>query len=82
MESKVRVYGKAQNRTALGILHAYMKIHPEATVEELRQAFPDSLNPDSGVKRLFIWREEKGAKGNWDGYFKGDDEVLTARYGT
>ncbi|MBO5866256.1 MAG: hypothetical protein J6Q73_09450 [Bacteroidaceae bacterium] len=26
MASKVRVYGKAQNRTALGIAHAYMVI--------------------------------------------------------
>lgn len=51
MENKIRVYGKAQNRTALGIMHAYMLMNPDATLEDLREAFPDSLNPDSGVKK-------------------------------
>lgn len=77
MESKIRVYGKAQNRTALGIMHAYMTIYPQATLEDLRKAFPNSLNPDSGVKENFIYAEEKGTEANWDGFFKGDDEELT-----
>lgn len=76
MASKVRVYGKAQNRTALGIMHAYMLMYPHATIEDLRKAFPDSLNPDSGVKKNFIYAEEKGTDANWEGFFKGDDEVL------
>lgn len=76
MENKIRVYGKAQNRTALGIMHAYMSLHPEATLEDLREAFPKSLNPDSGVKENFIYAEEKGTDANWDGFFKGEDEVL------
>ena len=77
MASKVRVYGKAQNRTALGIMHAYMLMYPHATIEDLRKAFPDSLNPDSGVKKNFIYAEEKGTEANWEGFFKGSDEVLT-----
>lgn len=76
MASKVRVYGKAQNRTALGIMHAYMLMYPQATIEDLRKAFPNSLNPDKGVQENFIFAEEKGTDANWDGYFKGDDEVL------
>ena len=44
MASKVRVYGKAQNRTALGIVNAYLVMYPYATLEDLRKAFPDRLN--------------------------------------
>jgi len=44
MPSKVRVYGKAQNRTALGIVNAYLVMYPHATLEDLRKAFPDRLN--------------------------------------
>lgn len=77
MASKVRVYGKAQNRTALGIMHAYMLMYPHATLEDLRKAFPDSLNPDSGVKKNFIYADEKGTEANWEGFFKAEDELLT-----
>ena len=76
MASKVRVYGKAQNRTALGIMHAYMVMYPQATIEDLRKAFPNELNPDRGVPEIFIYSEEKGTTFDWDGYFKQDDEVL------
>lgn len=77
MASKVRVYGKAQNRTALGIMHAYMLMYPHATLEDLRKAFPDSLNPDSGVKKNFIYADEQGTDANWEGFFKAEDELLT-----
>ena len=76
MASKIRVYGKAQNRTALGIMHAYMQMYPHATLEDLRKAFPDSLNPDSGVKKNFIYADEEGTDANWEGFFKGEDELL------
>lgn len=75
--AKVRVYGKAQNRTALGIAHAYMVMYPHSTLEDLRKAFPNSLNPDAGVKENFIYAEEKGSTFDWNGYFKGGDEILT-----
>ena len=58
--AKIKVYGKAQNRIALDIIHAYMVMHPKTTLMELRNAFPNSLNPDSGVKENFIYAEEKG----------------------
>ena len=54
MANKVKVYGKAQNRTALGIAHAYLVMYPHATLEDLRKAFPNNTNPDSGVKELFL----------------------------
>ena len=50
--AKVRVYGKAQNRTALGIAHAYMVMYPHATLADLRKAFPNSLNPARGSVKL------------------------------
>ena len=72
----VRVYGKAQNRTALGIMHAYMVMYPQAKLDDLKKAFPKELNPDSGVKENFILAEEKGAAGDWNGFFKAEDEIL------
>lgn len=77
MANKVRVYGKAQNRTSLGIMHAYMVMFPHATLEDLRKAFPDALAPDNGTGQIFILADEKGTTADWDGYFKADDEVLT-----
>lgn len=77
MASKVRVYGKAQNRTSLGIMHAYMVMFPQATLEDLRKAFPNELAPDNGTGQIFILANEKGTTADWDGYFKADDEVLT-----
>lgn len=76
MVNKVRVYGKAQNRTALGIMHAYMVMYPQATMEDLQKAFPNELNPDSGVKKNFVKAGDKGTSANWDGFFQKDDELL------
>ena len=77
MANKVRVYGKAQNRTSLGIMHAYMVMYPQATLEDLRKAFPNELAPDNGTGQIFIYADEKGTTADWEGYFKKDDEVLT-----
>ena len=75
--AEIKVYAKAQNRVALGIVHAYMQMNPSSTLEDLRKAFPNSINPDSGVQENFIKAEEKGTIGDWNGYFKGEDEVVT-----
>ena len=82
MVNKVRVYGKAQNRTALGIMHAYMVMYPRATMEDLQKAFPNELNPDSGVKKNFVKAGDKGTDANWNGFFQKDDELLTMGDGT
>jgi len=74
--ARVRVYGKAQNRTALGIMHAYMVMYPQAKLEEIRKAFPDELNPDSGVKKNFVYAEDKGTTADWNGFFKAEEELL------
>ncbi|MCM1036225.1 MAG: OmpA family protein [Bacteroides sp.] len=83
MANKVRVYGKAQNRTVLGIVHAYMVMYPHATLDDLRKAFPNDLNPDMGVKELFL-PVEQAEKFNtkMSLYFAKDDEVLATGDGT
>ena len=82
MVNKVRVYGKAQNRTALGIMHAYMVMYPQTTMEDLQKAFPNELNPDSGVKINFVKAGEKSTDANWNGFFQKEDELLTMGDGT
>ncbi|MDY5858391.1 MAG: hypothetical protein SPK09_04085 [Porphyromonas sp.] len=77
----IRVHGRAQNRAALGVMHAYLKINPQASLEDLRRAFPNALNPDRGVDEIFIKAEEKGASANWDGFFKEPAELLTLANG-
>lgn len=75
--NKVRVYGKAQNRTALGIAQAYMVMYPHATLADLRKAFPNTICPDSGVKELFLpLAEAETFNTKMSLYFTKPDEVL------
>ena len=83
MPSKVRVYGKAQNRTSLGIMHAYLVMYPQATVEDLRKAFPKAdINPDSGVSEIFVHDSEPDYKASGEWYFEKEDEVLVLEDGS
>ncbi len=77
MASKVKVYGRAQNRTALGIAHAYVVMYPHATLEDLRKAFPNSVCPDKGVAENFL-PLEKALEFNtkMSLYFAKEDEVI------
>ena len=79
---KIKVYGKAQNRTALGIVHAYMVMNPQATLADLRQAFPNDLCPDKGVKENFIVNEANDRYEGWKGYFRESEELLHMGDGT
>lgn len=72
--AKVRVYGKAQNRTALGVVHAYMVMYPHATLADLRKAFPNSLNTTSGQSDLFLDVTDSKTTSEW--YFVGNDEII------
>lgn len=81
--NKIRVFGKAQNRTALGIVHAYVVMYPHATLDDLRKAFPNSLCPDSGVKELFLPQAEAETfNTKMSLYFAKPDEVLTLQDGS
>ena len=88
MPSKVRVYGKAQNRTVLGIINAYLVMYPHATKEDLDKAFPCSelLKRASGMKdfkSLFRtpeeWKKDVSNQGLW---FSESDERLKLQNGT
>lgn len=74
--AKVKVYGKAQNRTVLGIAHAYMIMYPHATLEDLRKAFPNSLNSTSGTDELFTYATTPTPKGEYKSYFDLPEELL------
>lgn len=91
MASKVRVYGKAQNRTALGIVNAYLVMYPHATLDDLRKAFPNELSAydeffldEKGMQELIDEEMSKGNKffGTGQGYFQKDDEIITLADGT
>ncbi len=84
MAGKVKVYGRAQNRTALGIAHAYVKMFPQASLEDLRKAFPNSLNPDQAGPELFLPVEETGKYNNdkISLYFAKPEEVIELRDGS
>jgi outer membrane protein OmpA-like peptidoglycan-associated protein len=79
MKTKIRVYGKDQNRTALGIVNAYVKLHPHATLEDLQQAFPYSLNPTGTVKETIAPSSE--IAGNPGEFFEKPDELIALKDG-
>lgn len=81
---KIRVYGKAQNRTALGIMHAYLTMFPHATAEDISKSFPKELNPDCAVPSIFkplsvVEALPENRIGFW---FVEPDEVLKFQDGT
>lgn len=93
MASKVRVYGKAQNRTALGIVNAYLVMYPHATLEDLRKAFPDRLNNwkiKGKESMMFVSNKEKdlilskyGDAGVYEeNFLSKPEEVMKLRDGT
>lgn len=54
MDYKVKVTGKVQNSTALGIMNAYLELNPDSTLADLRRAFPNDIAPDNGVVEIFL----------------------------
>lgn len=83
MGSKIKVYGKAQNRTALGIAHSYVIMYPHATLEDLRKAFPNSICPDKGVPENFFPVEEaEKFNDKMSLYFAKPDEVIELQDGS
>ncbi|OOR91669.1 hypothetical protein B0181_02680 [Moraxella caviae] len=90
--TRADVIGKSQNRTALGMIAAYLAKYPNTTLSELRKKFPKSaVCPDAGtnLEELFFTAKDienkKQAGDNWfikDGAcFTKDDEWLTLANG-
>ncbi len=68
--TQANVIGKSQNRTALGMMAAYLKMHPQTTLMELKTQFPKQrVCPDAGVSELFYTADdiahEKQANNSW-----------------
>lgn len=83
MAGKIKVYGKAQNRTALGIAHAYVVMYPHATLEDLRKAFPNDICPDKGVAENFLPVDEaEKFNDKMSLYFAKPDEVIELQDGS
>jgi len=79
METKIRVYGKSQSRTALGIINAYLKLYPDASYSDLQQAFPGSLNPKSFTDSLLVPVSE--TQGQEKNFFEREDEQVVLKNG-
>lgn len=57
--TKAHVVGKTQNRTALGMMAAFVAKNPTVTAAQLRAKFPKaSIAPDAGIDHLFYTESE------------------------
>lgn len=91
--TRANVIGKSQNRTALGMINAYLKMYPKTTVHELRAKFSKkSVCPDAGIADIFytpneieqgIKQAKLDGKSDWFGnaLFTADDEWLILNNG-
>jgi len=79
MKARIRVHGKSQSRTALGIINAYLKLHPDATPSEVQQAFPKSLNSRSPGENLIVPVKETAGFEKF--YFEHEDEQVIFKNG-
>ena len=79
MNAKIRVHGKSQSRTALGIINAYLKLYPDSTLSDLQRAFPKSLNPKSFADSIIVPAEE--AQKQEKLFFERDDELIVLKSG-
>jgi len=79
MNPKIRVHGKSQSRTALGIINAYLKLHPDATPSEVQEAFPKSLNRRATASNIIVPIED--TVGNEKMFFERDCEQIIFKNG-
>lgn len=57
--TRAKVIGKSQNRTALGMMTAYLKMYPNTTITELRTRFSkQKVCPDAGIADIFYTPNE------------------------
>lgn len=57
--TRADVHGKSQNRTALGMMHAYLTMFPNVSLDRLKSEFSkQAVCPDAGVGQLFFTIEE------------------------
>ena len=61
-KAKIKVWGKKNNRTVLGIANAFLIMNPDATIADFKKAFPVSLNPAVEKKYDSIFEDIKNSK--------------------
>ncbi|MCF0191171.1 MAG: OmpA family protein [Marinilabiliaceae bacterium] len=81
MSAKIRVHGRAQSRTVLGIVNAYIKLNPTTTLEQLNAAFPGTLH-SSNRASIFADPNVVLRDGKNDYYFEHEDELVKLPDGT
>lgn len=79
MARKAFVTGRTQNRTALGIIAAYLELYPNTSLSELNNLFSKSeVCPDAGIDKLFYTTKEieYEKKNGWE-WFQKDQACFT-----
>ena len=79
MARKAFVTGRTQNRTALGIIAAYLELYPNTSLSELNNLFSKSeVCPDAGIDKLFYTTKEieNEKKNGWE-WFEKDQACFT-----
>ena len=79
MARKAFVTGRTQNRTALGIIAAYIELYPNTSLSELNNLFSKSeVCPDAGIDKLFYTTKEieNEKKNGWE-WFQKDQACFT-----
>lgn len=82
MDSKIKVHGRAQSRTVLGIVEAYLVLNPKTTKAELDQAFPASLSSAAKESMFLDVRDKDSVKDYEKRYFERADETIFLADGT
>lgn len=73
------VVGKSQNRTALGMMRAFLAMFPETTLDELYHRFSkENVCPDLGMDKLFFSLEElEAGRATGNPWFVNDGVAFT-----
>lgn len=83
MEAKIKVYGTAQNRTALGIANAYLRLNPNSTLDDLNRAFPETINNATSSDLFVVATEDAGDDAKMrKSFFEKPEEQITLKDGT
>lgn len=73
------VIGRSQNRTALGMMTAYLAMYPKTSLAELKATFPRrEVCPDAGIEDIFYTQSEiEQGESDW---FKNGNACFTESY--
>lgn len=82
--TQATIIGKSQNRTALGMMKAYLTMYPSTTLTELNTHFSkQKVCPDTGIDKLFytadeIEQEKQGSRAGRVKWFRSGNACFVA----